>query len=272
MAQRVVDLLEAVEIEQEHRDHATFAAGAGQGLAQPVEQQGAVGQAGQRVVQGQAPDPLLGRLALGQVLEHRDLGDDLARRGAHRRRVDGGDAARPVAALEPDLPARSHLAAGHRTRERPVEREAAVTPVGSRTAPPSARPGLEPRQMAIVEQDAARGHRDDEHACRQMLQHHLEKGGLPFDLLEQALPLGLGPPALDEFVQDQPPALAHQLERPCQLVQQLLGQAAVMRRPRRPTIPRLAKSCFRLHQPPVSRSELLGRHGGYGRKFFELVS
>ena len=135
MAERVVDLLEAVEIEEEDRGHATFAAGMGQGLAEPVEQQGAVRQAGQRVVQGQPPDARLGRLALGQVLEHRDLGDDLARRGAHRRGVDGGDAARPVAAFERDLPARSHLAARHRTGERPVEREAAVAPIGGRRRP-----------------------------------------------------------------------------------------------------------------------------------------
>ena len=117
----------------------TFAAGTGQGLAEPVEQQGAVRQPGERVVQGQPPDARLGRLALGQVLEHRDLGDDLARRGAHRRGVDGGDAACPVAAFERDFPARSHLAARHRTGERPVEREAAVAPIGGRRAP-TARP------------------------------------------------------------------------------------------------------------------------------------
>ena len=145
MAERVVDLLEAVEVEEEDRGQATFAAGMGQGLAKPVEQQGAVRQPGQRVVQGQPPDARLGRLALGQVLEHRDLGDDLARRGAHRRGVDGGDAARPVAAFERDFPARSHLAARHRTGERPVEREAAVAPIGGRAAPPTARPDLEPR-------------------------------------------------------------------------------------------------------------------------------
>ena len=60
-----------------------------------------------------------------------------------------------------------------------------------------------------------------------MLQHHLEEGRLPFDLLEQALPLGLGPAAVGEVVHEQAPALVHELERPCLLVQQLLGQAAV---------------------------------------------
>ena len=58
MAQRVVDVLEAVEVEQQHRDHAALAAGAGQLLAEPVVQQGAVGQAGEQIVQGQTPDHL----------------------------------------------------------------------------------------------------------------------------------------------------------------------------------------------------------------------
>ena len=227
MAERVVDLLEAVEVEEEDRGQATFAAGMGQGLAEPVEQQGAVRQPGQRVVQGQPPDARLGRLALGQVLEHRDLGDDLARRGAHRRGVDGGDAARPVAAFERDLPARSHLAARHRTGERPVEREAAVAPIGGRRRPRRLGPTQNLAQMAVVEQDPARGRRDDEHACRQMLQHHLEEGRLAFDLLEQALPLGLGPAAVGEVVHEQAPALVQELERAGLLVQQLLGQAAV---------------------------------------------
>ena len=227
MAERVVDLLEAVEVEEEDRGQATFAAGMGQGLAEPVEQQGAVRQPGQRVVQGQPPDARLGRLALGQVLEHRDLGDDLARRGAHRRGVDGGDAARPVAAFERDLPARSHLAARHRTGERPVEREAAVAPIGGRRRPRRLALTQNLAQMAVVEQDPARGRRDDEHACRQMLQHHLEEGRLAFDLLEQALPLGLGPAAVGEVVHEQAPALVQELERAGLLVQQLLGQAAV---------------------------------------------
>ena len=56
MAQGVVDVLEAVEVEQEHGDHAALAASMGQLLAEPVMQQGAVGQPGEPVVQGQPPD------------------------------------------------------------------------------------------------------------------------------------------------------------------------------------------------------------------------
>ena len=50
MAQRVVDLLLAIRIEQKHGHHAAPALGPSQSLAQPVERQGAVGQAGQGVV------------------------------------------------------------------------------------------------------------------------------------------------------------------------------------------------------------------------------
>jgi len=56
MAQSVVDVLEAVEVEQEHGDHAAFAASMGQLLAEPVMQQGTVGQPGEPVVQGQPPN------------------------------------------------------------------------------------------------------------------------------------------------------------------------------------------------------------------------
>ena len=65
VAQGVVDVLEAVEIEQQDRDHAAFAAGTGQLLAEPIVQQGAVRQAGEQVVQGQTPDHLCAELERG---------------------------------------------------------------------------------------------------------------------------------------------------------------------------------------------------------------
>ena len=58
VAQGVVDVLEAVEIEQQDRNHAALAASTGQLLAEPIVQQGAVGQAGEPIVQGQTPDHL----------------------------------------------------------------------------------------------------------------------------------------------------------------------------------------------------------------------
>ena len=268
MAERVVDLLEAVEVEEKDRGHATFAAGTGQGLAEPVEQQGAVRQPGQRVVQGQPPDPLLGRLALGQVLEHRDLGDDLARRGAHRRGVDGGDAARPVAAFERDLPARP-------TSPRAIARASAW----SKGKRPSRRSGGRrlrldpgPRSDGRCRTGPARGGRDDQHARRQMLQHRLEEGRLAFDLLEQALPLGLGPAAVGEVVHEQAPAFVQELERPGD------APAAAARPSCCPAhVPsgggRSAPGAsigLRLGQPLISGGELLGRPGGFGHRFLEL--
>ena len=56
VAQGVVDVLEAIEIEQQDRNHAALAAGAGQLLAEPIVQQGPVGQAGEPIVQGQTPN------------------------------------------------------------------------------------------------------------------------------------------------------------------------------------------------------------------------
>ena len=56
VAQGVVDVPEAIEVEQQDRNHAALAAGAGQLLAEPIVQQGPVGQAGEPIVQGQTPD------------------------------------------------------------------------------------------------------------------------------------------------------------------------------------------------------------------------
>ena len=67
MAERVVDALEAVEIEIEHRE-LVAAADAGQRLGEPLAEQHAVGQIGQRVVARHMRDLLLGALALGDVV------------------------------------------------------------------------------------------------------------------------------------------------------------------------------------------------------------
>ena len=56
VTQGVVDVPEAIEIEQQDRNHAALAAGAGQLLAEPIVQQGPVGQAGEPIVQGQTLD------------------------------------------------------------------------------------------------------------------------------------------------------------------------------------------------------------------------
>ena len=72
MAERVVDVLEAVEVEQQDRHVVTGALRASDGVLDPVVEQGAVGQGGQRVVQGQALELGLLRLALGDVAQDRD--------------------------------------------------------------------------------------------------------------------------------------------------------------------------------------------------------
>ena len=68
VAEGVVERLEVVQVD-EQQCAISSAAGAGrQRLLQPVEQQPAVGQAGQRVVEGQRLDLVFRRLALGDVL------------------------------------------------------------------------------------------------------------------------------------------------------------------------------------------------------------
>ena len=57
----VVDALEAVEVEEQDRDHAVAAAQAGQRLVEPLAQQLAVRQLRHRVVQGEVAGALLGR-------------------------------------------------------------------------------------------------------------------------------------------------------------------------------------------------------------------
>ncbi len=94
VAEAVVDLLEVVEIEHHHGDPAALAARLAHRLAQAVEQQRAVGQAGQRVVMGEMADLLLDALALGDVEQH-ELGRGLAALAdRHRDRLDVDAAAR----------------------------------------------------------------------------------------------------------------------------------------------------------------------------------
>ncbi len=68
MTQRVVDGLEAIEIDEMHRQLIAVAGATGQGLGQRLLEQHAVGQFGQRIIMGQAGDLRLGPLALGDVL------------------------------------------------------------------------------------------------------------------------------------------------------------------------------------------------------------
>ncbi len=63
MPERVVDLLEAIEIEQQHGEALVIAMRAQDRLLQPIEEQRAVGQVGERVVVGEIGDALAGQVA-----------------------------------------------------------------------------------------------------------------------------------------------------------------------------------------------------------------
>jgi hypothetical protein len=60
MAQGVVDILEAVEVEEQQRRHVASTADAGDRVLEPLEEQDAVGQAGERVVHGEIFGPATG--------------------------------------------------------------------------------------------------------------------------------------------------------------------------------------------------------------------
>ncbi len=93
MPERIIDLLEVVEIEQHDAYLLAASCGARNCLSEPVVEQGAVRQAGQRVVQGEMAHLLLGRLALGDVHGHPDRTHDGSggiadRRGARQLIVE----------------------------------------------------------------------------------------------------------------------------------------------------------------------------------------
>ena len=134
MPHRVVDLLEAVQIEDQQRARRLGAVGDAQRLGETIVQQQPVRQIGQRIVIGQVRDPLLdpaplaprgrfGDLALDRRGEPLDLAfeDVVARADPHRR--DGGvfaagtghhDARQLGVALADHLERRGSREPGHR--------------------------------------------------------------------------------------------------------------------------------------------------------------
>ena len=64
VAERVVDFLEAVEIDQQHGEAALIAMRSQDRLLQPVLEQRAIGQIGQRIVIGEIGNALIGQVAL----------------------------------------------------------------------------------------------------------------------------------------------------------------------------------------------------------------
>ena len=85
MSSGVVDGLEVVEVEQEHRRAVPVALGVGDRALELVAKAPAVGQAGHLVVVGEKHEPFLELLALADVLDLGDELDGLAARVAYQR-------------------------------------------------------------------------------------------------------------------------------------------------------------------------------------------
>ena len=78
VAEGVVDVLEAVEVEHEDGDAALVAGGESDGLGDAVLEEGAIGEAGEAVVEGEVVDAGFGLLAVGDVAGDAHGADDLA--------------------------------------------------------------------------------------------------------------------------------------------------------------------------------------------------
>ncbi|MDT4821239.1 hypothetical protein FQZ97_544090 [compost metagenome] len=88
VAEAVVDHLEAVDVHEGQREAALVARGQGDGLADAVAEQVAVGQAGEAVVVGLVLQLLLVALGFGDVVENADEVADLAAVVHHRRHLE----------------------------------------------------------------------------------------------------------------------------------------------------------------------------------------
>ena len=78
MAERVVDILEAIEVDQQQRRVVAQAARVVERALGAPDQLAPVGQAGQGVEIGQVADAVLGHAAVGHVLEHAGVADAVA--------------------------------------------------------------------------------------------------------------------------------------------------------------------------------------------------
>jgi hypothetical protein len=78
MPQRIVDVLEMVEIQEHQRHRLVAALGQAQVVGKTVAQHGAVGQAGQQIKMRHPANALLVRLALAHVRENGDVVRGLA--------------------------------------------------------------------------------------------------------------------------------------------------------------------------------------------------
>ena len=70
MAKGIVDLLEVVEVHEEHRHRCLFLSSLGQQALGTLEKEGSIGQAGQGIVQGLMAELILEAAAFGDILRH----------------------------------------------------------------------------------------------------------------------------------------------------------------------------------------------------------
>ena len=96
VAERVVHELEVVEVDVEHRDAVPGRSRARQSDLEVLREEVAVRKAGQRVVVGEVPEPLLGELSLGDVEQVALAVERLAGRVAHDHRLVVHPHHRPV--------------------------------------------------------------------------------------------------------------------------------------------------------------------------------
>ena len=104
MTQRVVDVLEAVEVDQQHGHRVPRARRGAHRLVEAIVEQRAVGQARERVAEGQVDDARLAlREAVAHLAERGDEAADLVAAGGGHRAVElaVGDLAREGHGLRP---------------------------------------------------------------------------------------------------------------------------------------------------------------------------
>jgi hypothetical protein len=125
MTKAVVDHLEVIQVEKQQCDHLLGVLGAGQGALQPVEEQGAIGQARERVMERQLAQLLLEDLALGDIA----IGDDDAAHGGLIQRVDGHGLAvapRTIRPRDPQLGADRRARLGQHVGQMGARRRAII--------------------------------------------------------------------------------------------------------------------------------------------------
>ena len=231
VAERVVDRLEVVEVQHHHRDPPALAPRLAQRLAETIEQQGAVRQAGQRVVMRQVPHPLLDPLALGDVEQHELGRRRAALAGRHRDRLDLDGPAVRAQDLLLAVRIRQHLVLGrgqrdplilrlHQGGNRPPDQVG-----GGLHAEQLDRPGVRERHQSIAQREQRDRARLDQAtvaflAVAQRLLGRLELGDVDADAVPDDAAVVLpprrreGPEPVELALAQQDPEVARERRQP----------------------------------------------------------